>query len=432
MSTWDGVLHAIMVGVGESYLGALAVELGHRSVSLGVLTTVPVFLGSLSQLFSRHLAAWFGSRRGLVTAGAAGQALSHLGLVWIAHEADPRLGPLLFFKCLFWISGMVIVPAWGAWMASLVQETERRRYFARRSAMVQLVLLLSFIGAGAYLHQAELERTTLSAYSHLLSLALVARALSASAIATQPDPVAPASTLTHSWRETLTQLRSASWKVPTYMAALTFGTHVGSPFFTPYALRELKLDYGTFAALSALTILSKAVTFPLIHRVAESVGLRLVLVLGGVGVSTLPYTWTLAQNNTQLAVIHVFAGLTWAAFEYTSYQLLLQSTNEELRIDFLSFASALTGVAQVAGGLLGGLLLRNLGASYASVFILSSILRILALALLFSIPGRELPRRVLNVFFRVLSVRPSGGAMRRPFALPPEQPEAPPSPRQEP
>jgi hypothetical protein len=58
LSLFDGVLYAIMVGCSESYLGALAVELGHRGTSLAVLVTVPVLIGAVAQLASGTLAEW--------------------------------------------------------------------------------------------------------------------------------------------------------------------------------------------------------------------------------------------------------------------------------------------------------------------------------------------------------------------------------------
>lgn len=75
LSVLDGMLHAVMLGTGESYLGALAVELGHGGRELALLVTVPMLCGALSQLAAMRLARLVGSRRRLVVAAAAGQAL---------------------------------------------------------------------------------------------------------------------------------------------------------------------------------------------------------------------------------------------------------------------------------------------------------------------------------------------------------------------
>ena len=78
VSIVEGMLHATMVGVAESYLGALAVELGHRDGALALLATIPLLLGSSGQLLASPMLSWLGSRKRLVVLGAGVQALTHL------------------------------------------------------------------------------------------------------------------------------------------------------------------------------------------------------------------------------------------------------------------------------------------------------------------------------------------------------------------
>src|SRR6187455_1572051 len=68
ISNWDGCVYALMLGVSESYFGAMAVELGHRDAALGFLLTVPMLFGSVAQLFAGPLTALLGARKRLVVA----------------------------------------------------------------------------------------------------------------------------------------------------------------------------------------------------------------------------------------------------------------------------------------------------------------------------------------------------------------------------
>src|SRR5690606_31190296 len=76
-SVLDGVLHAVMLGVSESYLGAFAVELGHREAALALLATLPPLCGALCQLAAPWLVGLLGNRKRLVVLGAALQGFAH-------------------------------------------------------------------------------------------------------------------------------------------------------------------------------------------------------------------------------------------------------------------------------------------------------------------------------------------------------------------
>ena len=62
VSMLEGCLHAVMVGVTESYLGAFAVELGHGPRALALLATLPLLAGAGSQLLSPWFCAGLGGR----------------------------------------------------------------------------------------------------------------------------------------------------------------------------------------------------------------------------------------------------------------------------------------------------------------------------------------------------------------------------------
>jgi MFS family permease len=415
LSVLDGALYAVMAGLGESYLGPLGVELGHQGTALAVLASVPVLCGALTQLFTAQLSALAGSRRRFVALGALLQAISHAGFAWLALTNNSSLTVFLALRIAFYVSGMAIAPAWGGWMASLVIEQQRQRYFAWRSAVVQLVLMASFMGAGAYLQRNSAHGDRLVAFALLMLMALLARALSSLTLALQGDPHAGELPEGGTALRLTLALKVGRWRVALYVAALTFGAHLAVPFFTPYMLDELHLDYREFSLLTALSILCKVLAFPLCHPLSVRIGLRGTLFWGGAGVAVVPYLWGLRPDMTELLVIHVLSGLAWAAVEYASFQLLLDSADDEWRVEFLSLAGTLSGVFQVLGSLLGGQLLDHRSLNYEGVFLLSSLARALPLGLLLTLPAAYLPRRLPRVLFRFLGVLPVVGPLFRPI-----------------
>jgi hypothetical protein len=248
------------------------------------------------------------------------------------------------------------------------------------------------------------------------------RAASTSMLAVQPDLDAYAPTVRTSFAAIRTASKTADFRVAGYLAALMLGSHVAVPFFTPYMLRDLEMSYATFAALTAIPMIVKAMFFPSLHTIAQRFGMRVVLVWSGVAVTVLPGLWLICgRDMVGLGLVQALSGLAWGGLEYASYQLLLASARPECRVEFLSLASTMGSSGQLVGGLSGAYLRTGLHWSYGALFMLSSLGRGLALAwMLGELPARmcrELPR----LFLRVISVRPGLGTLQRPIVsdLPP-------------
>ncbi|MFH1809415.1 MAG: MFS transporter [Pseudomonadota bacterium] len=416
LSVVDGMCYSVMVGVSESYLGALAVELGHRDTALALLVTVPILTGALAQLGTGVLVDWLGSRRRVAVVGALGQALCHLGFLAIAWTGHSSLWSLLLVKVLFWISGSIIAPAWNAWMGSLTEGIRRERYFAWRSAAVYLALLLSYVGAGVLLEHGRLHHRLLAAYAVLYVVALLVRVASATALALQAEPPLPYQERGRTRQRLILALRTARWPVALFVAAMMFGVHISAPYFTPYILRTLGQDYTTYALLTSVSILTKTLVFPLYHRIGERLGLRATLVIAGIGVALVPLWWSLITSIPTLFAVEALSGVVWAGFEFASFQLLLSSADDDCRVEFFSLATSLSGLMQLLGSLVGSMALLHLALNYTDVFMLSSAARAVPLLLLLS-PAVVVAMRgpLPRMFMRVISVRAVGGVEQRPI-----------------
>jgi hypothetical protein len=187
-------------------------------------------------------------------------------------------------------------------------------------------------------------------------------------------------------------------------------------------LRELQFDYATYAGLTAIPILVKALVFPLMHPLTQRFGMRKVLLWCGSGVVVLPSLWGVFDTPSSLSLIQMVSGVAWAGIEFASFQLLLASAREDCRVEFLSLASTMTSSAQLVGGMTGGLLRTRFAMPYKTLFLASTGGRALALAwMLGELPvriARELPK----LFLRVISVRPAFGTVARPIVSDSPQP----------
>jgi MFS family permease len=140
--------------------------------------------------------------------------------------------------------------------------------------------------------------------------------------------------------------------------------------------------------------------------------------------------WAVSSDFEALVFAHILGGAVWAAVEYASFQLLLDSAPPDLTAEFFSLSSAVTGVGQVAGALFGGLLLGRAGLSYGQVFLMSALFRALPLMLLFfALRPEHFPVHLRVLYTRLLSVRPGAGAAQGPILAAAELPLTATSPR---
>jgi len=383
--TWslvDGASYAVMVGVCESYLSVLAVELGHRNTSLALLVTVPMLCGALVQLLTGPLVDWLGQRKRLVIGGAALQALCHLGFLLIALSGEHRLWPLLLVKTLFAASGAVIAPAWNAWLADLTKGINRERYFAWRSGLIYAVLLASYLLSGVLLDRGRLRGDVLGLFGLLFVVGLVARGLSAGALAAQRDRVAAEHATGGSLRRLADAVARSQWRVALFVGSVMFGVYFAVPFFTPYVLLELKLDYVDYALLTSVSLLAKSIAFPLFHRIGNRFGLRPTLAVAGMGVALVPFWWWLFPDWHTLLIVETLSGVVWAGFEFASFQLLIQNAAAGSEVEFFSLSNSLSGLLQLTGSLVGSYALAHFSLAYREVFLGSSLLRLLPLLIL--------------------------------------------------
>lgn len=424
LSILDGLFYAVMVGVCESYLGAFAVALGHGSTAIALLVTLPLLFGAISQLYAPVLVARLGNRKRLIVASVLVQALIAMpALLVIALRADTSFAMLLLAKTLFWTSGSIAGAVWNAWMEALTRGVDRARYFALRSMGVQLVLLVAFVGAGVYLRWRSNDGQQLLAFAALFALAIVARLCSAGALALKLDIESRSSELSPLARLAAAR-REGPFRVPVFLGVFMLGAQISIPFFTPYMLNVLKLDLLEFSVVTAASILAKALFFPLCAGAALLIGMRGLLTSSVIVISAVPMAWTLVDGLPGLLALQIVSGAVWAGWEYASLQLLMRYAPRALGTEYFALAAALSGVLQLVGSLLGSGLLLLTQDDYHAAFALSTAGRTGALLLLLPWLSSLTDRGAWPpLFTRIMTVRPTQGAVHRPILMSDESPD---------
>jgi len=128
-SILDRTFYSAMVGFGESFFSAFAIFLKANDLHLGLLTSLPRVLGSLSQLYSNRLLGLFRSRKNLICFSVLLQGLMYIPITLAFFFGTYKVIHLIIFVCLYSILGMILDLSWNSWMGDLVEESRRGTYF---------------------------------------------------------------------------------------------------------------------------------------------------------------------------------------------------------------------------------------------------------------------------------------------------------------
>lgn len=387
----DGVAASVMVGIGECYLPAFALALGHGDVVSGLVATVPMLAGALLQLASPAAVGILDSHRRWIVLCAGLQALCFAPFAASALIGEMELGLLYTVASLYWGLGMSTGPAWTAWASALVPARLRPAFFANRARASQGALVVSLVGGGLILQFAKGRGAELAGYAGIFAIALAARAVSAAFLASQREPA------TLEVGETSISPAVISRHVRTgghgrlLLFLLTFqaGVMVASPYFTPYMLSQLELSYFEFTVLNATAFGARVLALPFLGRLVRRAGTKTVLWRAGITISTFPVLWLVSDEFAWLICLQILSGVGWAAFELASLLSFFERIPPHGQTSVLTLYNLANATAVVTGSAVGGLLLRGFGeetTGFVAIFVVSTVARVAMLAFLRRVP----------------------------------------------
>lgn len=414
----DGLAFSFMVGIGESFVAPFALALGFGDVTAGLVATAPMLAGALLQLVTPAAVGWLGSHKRWVVLCAGLQAASFLPLVTGALAGGMPVELLYVTVSLYWGLGMATSPAWNTWVETLVPAPRRARYFARRARWGQAALLTGLASGGLLLQLGARRGEPVGVYALVFGAALLARGVSAGFLGRQSEPrPAPVGETRISPQAIRHHMRSGGHgRLLAYLVVFQSSVWIAAPYFTPYMLGPLGLDYVTFAALTGSAFLARIVALPALGRLVHRSGTRRVLWLASLGIVPLPALWLVSDSVAWLFPLQLLGGVSWAAFELATLLSFFEQIPPHSRTSILSVYNFAYALAIVVGGAVGGLILNlgdHAGPSYLALLLVSTAARLVSLSLFRGAPN-IVPPGSRAPALRNLSVRPSAGALQRP------------------
>jgi MFS family permease len=431
-SIYDGAFAQIMIVLTSGiFLTGFALTLGANEFHIGVLAAIPL-MAQLTQLGTSFLIEQRGARKKTLLVLATLSRYSWLMLFAVLLLHDPKTHPLgiwiLVGVCIIsYVSGSAGAVAWLSWMADLVPEKIRGRYFAQRNRILALVGVVVTLVAGYYLDLWKIPGKDLEVYGFLslFLLAVVCGEISLRflrripALETEKPPV-PRMDF---WRLVRLPFRDSNFvKLALFSMAWSFSVSLAAPFFAVYMLMDLKMSYALLALVHIVNELASILALPLWGKLSDRFGSKPVLSLTTLAAAFLPILWlfTVSRHFVLIIVIlQLYGGIFWSGLNLNSNNILLKLSPKEHNSAYLAAFAAVTGLATAVAPLLGGVLAVQLRDTRLSlgpvtiydlhfVFLISGVMRLVSRIFLEKIvepkekPVGEMIRTLRR--FRTLSV----------------------------
>ncbi len=208
---------------------------------------------------------------------------------------------------------------------------------------------------------------------------------------------------------------------------MQFAVAISSPYFTVFMLRDLKFPYIDFTLIISMAILAQFMTMARWGRIGDVFGNRRIIVAAGIMISVLPLFWLVSANFWYLLAVQTLSGFAWAGFTLAASNFIYDLMPPQHRASYMAVHSVVASIGLFCGATLGGYLGSVTPAEFSvfgrdiawvsplwSVFILSSLMRILVMWLL--IPKLREARRVRRIslgqlVFRVIRVNALAGVV---------------------
>jgi MFS family permease len=352
----DGAAYAVMVGLGESWIGLCAVFLQATTAQVGLLHTIPLFLGACAQILSLYLIERTGRRNFAFVAGSFVQTLS-----WL-----PMIAALFVPKAAgFWIlfGGFVVylaanhftMPAWMSVMGDLVPAGSRGRYFGSRNSMAFLTQTVALVLAGVGLRIYEKNGHEAQGFLVLFGGALLARAASTWYLSRMAEP-AYHETEEHRftlWKFVSAMPRSNFARFALFVACLNAAAHFAGALFVPYWRRDLGYGYWEILAVLAAVLVIQVPALVFWGRAADRFGNKKVLVATSLGISALPAMWLLTGHIGWAVFMQLWSGFLWSGFNQSVANFLLDAVSPPKRARCWAYLNFMLNTGVLVGGLAG-------------------------------------------------------------------------------
>jgi len=402
---FEGVLTTTFVCINGAMIGSVFLtkfflKLGATSLEIGILAALPQ-LAYIGQFMGSYYIEKYGNRKNFCITTSFIQKMLWFVIAVIplflpqirTHSRIWLLFAIIFISSLF---GALSGSAWVSWMADFIHPETRGKFFGRRNMLAGLVTLCIPIAVGKYLD----VHNDLSNYAFIFSLAALTGLAGSFCLKNVPKVKMETRSDLQFVDIIKAPLQNYNFRIFLYFTITwTLGTTILFPYITVFLLRELSASQYNVGILIALSAITNIIFTPMWGHISDRFGHRPVLVICVLFSSFLPLGYLVTTANNYMLVVGIIfmlAGIFWSGIGLSLFNLLLVLSPDKGRSKFISSFFSFVGIFGVVGPLAGGTIMHFFESlsgnilglslnSYTILFLLSTLLRILAFSMLLKV-----------------------------------------------
>jgi MFS family permease len=371
-SIYDGMFaNAFATLTGGVFLTGFALYLGLNDFMIGLVAAMP-FMVTVFQLPAAYLAQKTGNRKQIAywaAAFARGLWLPILIVTFLPIASGSM--KLLFILAFIFLSHSFIsvsYVSWFSWLAELVPEEIRGRFFGTRNMLCGAAGMIAMVAFGKLLDYLDGHTygglpigfgiIFISAVLFgMISLHFLNRISEPEHGSEMESPISIGILIYLPFKER--NFRNFL----TFTFLWSFSVYVASPFFTLYFLRDLRFTYGFVALLGMLSAIADMVGMRVWGRISDKVKNKAVIRVSSWIAIILPLAWISARPESVVIPItlHIVGGGFWAGINLCMNNLLLKISPQEQRASYISAFNITGGLGSALGPIVAGYVLKSIG-----------------------------------------------------------------------
>ena len=395
LSIYEGAMASVFVSItANGLVTGLALHLGASPLVLGVIGTFP-FVTQLFQLLGAYLEERYANRRLLAVISEAASRLMWAPIAVLPFLPYSPTVVIFLFVFLQFLSAAfngVNVNCWSSWMTDLVPAERRGRYFGIRNTVASVATMLAGLASGFTLDYFKTNVSEAYAYAVTLAIGVVTAMIGVTMVCFQAEPPLRRRGSLDIRTMFIEPLRDGAYRTLILAAASwAFVVGVASPFFTAYGIATLKMTFAELAFIGIISSVASIVVYPIVGRLQDRFGDKIVLVWSAFCVVPLPLGWIFSTPGWlwPLFCTSLCAGMFWPGINQGFANLSMARAPEAGKGAYLAAYGAVSGIGVVLSGIIGGVIAQLLGSltwqfagvtinHYAVLFVFSMLLRFVA------------------------------------------------------
>ncbi|GBE90623.1 MFS transporter [Nostoc cycadae] len=411
-STVDAVLATVFgITTGGILLSNFLVELDASPVVFGMLSSIPMLVNLIQPLGAylserttsrfRYALRIYGTARLLWLILAIAIAI----FSWGGISSQQLVVMTLLIVLATHLLGGLGCASWMSWLAMIVPRRLRGRYFGIRNSAVSLTNLICLPLTGLVV--SHWYGGNIQGYGVVLLIGVVFGIVSIGCQYFKVD-INPqlqnslGSTPINNTDELVVAPTISIWKNSNFLIFLIyislwmFAVHLSAPFFNLYMLDTLGINVSWVTLYGSLQAGANLLMMIWWGKLADRVGNLPILIFVGIMVGLTPIFW-LGISASQmdiwlwLPLLHILAGVTWAAIDLCNNNLQLAIAPIKNQSIYFAIAAAVAGGSGALGTTIGSFIAQfAIWDGLLGLFAISGLLRLAALVPLFFVqePGR--------------------------------------------